>query len=917
MARYWNQSIVKGERALELFTNRSDICANFLRWLNVDPAPNTVAVFHGDGGNGKSLLLRYLEERLAKRLSHSAWQHVRLLPDAKLIETVASGFEASRVPVVRLDFQGSEGSERERQGREALLKIRRELIPRAFQFPLFDYAIIELMREEGTLTEIELKHTFVTKHSNEFNLIMELVSLANSNIVAGTAASLTRYINARLGNGFSKLIRERKIADEDITAIRQMARSGELIDVLPSLFADDLNANMRTRERSQRLVLMFDTHEAFWNTDRNLDGILYFKRDEWLRCLVSTLDLTLGVVAIVSGREPVRWHERSGNEIPFNKLNMISVDDLSRADAEEYLQKSGVDSTLWPVLLADAQVSIDKFHPFRLGLGADAIAAALRSGYEVTPATIDELNSSIDLDGDLVRRLLKYVGRETVQAIAELSAARSFDFDLFRMLGSEIGFRTTVGDFEIVTDFSFVRRQAQADPPRFRLHDRLRKLDLDGVYRGGTKRQTHQVLEKYFRSLSNDASTAVRENAVCESIYHLNRLNWREGVNEWLEVFRDRMRSARYESCRPLMDVRPELEIDSDFDEAMMAYWEAEYLAQVSRYSESLAIYNLAISTFSLFMETAPASAVAFNGKANALQGRGNVEADLGRFEDALTSYTNAISEYDEGLRLFPPVASLHHDRANALHSLGNLEARRERITDAIHTYGLPLSGYDHALRILPRYFDAHMNRANTFQRRGVLEAQINHKDGALTSYELAIAGFDLALSFNSNEGLPHRLRATTLRNRGDLEVGLGRTDDARSSYFRALEGFDCALNVAPGSVQAHYGRAETLRMRGELEAYLERFADAIESYSLATAGYDRTVELAPDHIGSLVGRRQSSISHALVLLRRRGPDDVHTAKRIEQLACADLERQIAVAPESVEAAAAWKEIDAIRADYR
>jgi hypothetical protein len=68
------ETITESSRAMRLFTDRHDAIKHFATLLNVAlaadrPTPEKVLFFHGDGGNGKSLLLRFLRERCCKRLS--------------------------------------------------------------------------------------------------------------------------------------------------------------------------------------------------------------------------------------------------------------------------------------------------------------------------------------------------------------------------------------------------------------------------------------------------------------------------------------------------------------------------------------------------------------------------------------------------------------------------------------------------------------------------------------------------------------------------------------------------------------------------------------------------------------------------------------------------------------------------------
>ena len=61
-----SDSITEGGQALELFTNRHQEILHFARYLNEDPSRESILFFHGDGGNGKSLLLRYLRKYFCK-----------------------------------------------------------------------------------------------------------------------------------------------------------------------------------------------------------------------------------------------------------------------------------------------------------------------------------------------------------------------------------------------------------------------------------------------------------------------------------------------------------------------------------------------------------------------------------------------------------------------------------------------------------------------------------------------------------------------------------------------------------------------------------------------------------------------------------------------------------------------------------
>jgi predicted ATPase len=65
---------IADDRKLELFTDRHEFTRRFAFYLNEDPPRDQILYFFGDGGNGKSLLLKHLEYHCCKRFSPQVWQ---------------------------------------------------------------------------------------------------------------------------------------------------------------------------------------------------------------------------------------------------------------------------------------------------------------------------------------------------------------------------------------------------------------------------------------------------------------------------------------------------------------------------------------------------------------------------------------------------------------------------------------------------------------------------------------------------------------------------------------------------------------------------------------------------------------------------------------------------------------------------
>ena len=350
------------------------------------------------------------------------------------------------------------------------------------------------------------------------------------------------------------------ISREEIADIIAKDLDKELIDVLPGYLADDLNEAMAKDTAPPRVVLFFDTHEAFWGEHRSQAPETYFFRDEWLRRLLRKLDYGQGIVALVAGRDQPRWAEakpvQPGTDIPERYVDLRRVGNLSVTDALAYLQQPEVgiaDAALCQSLIAYASVEPGEVHPLHLGLCADVVLEAETQG---TPLTAEEFGSVPDFaekSEQLVERLLKYVSAGVRDAIYALSACRAFDFALYNQLGETLKFAANRADFDLITRFSFVKQLPEPRQQWHRLHGLLRRLNAED----GNERviEAHRFLEQHYRVIGQQA----------EAIYHANQLNSVNGVSKWLNVFNEALNSSRYEDCEALLEVCGDLHLTDNF----------------------------------------------------------------------------------------------------------------------------------------------------------------------------------------------------------------------------------------------------------------------------------------------------------------------------------------------------------------
>src|SRR4051812_10745805 len=99
-------TITEGWRALELFTNRYTPIRQFLTYVNDERPRKRILFFHGDGGNGKSLLLRVLREQYCVHFSHTNWEYIKgaFTQDKSLVEETNRALATQPILATTIDF---------------------------------------------------------------------------------------------------------------------------------------------------------------------------------------------------------------------------------------------------------------------------------------------------------------------------------------------------------------------------------------------------------------------------------------------------------------------------------------------------------------------------------------------------------------------------------------------------------------------------------------------------------------------------------------------------------------------------------------------------------------------------------------------------------------------------------------------
>ncbi len=873
------ETITEGWRAFDLFTDRHEAIRLFASYLNDDPPRDRILFFHGDGGIGKSLLMRVLHEQYCKRPGTTDdWEYLQELDDDGFTDGLKNRDHVERVPSVLIDFGlAPRDVDRPREKYYAPLMIRRELAAFGLKFPLFDFAHVWYLHRKRRLSKDRLKELFPDE---EIGFLTTIADAISGHPIGAIAQAVFSLFGKHLGHRYLKYKQSRGLAEGDVEAIRRMDPDKELIDQLPSLLALDINAAMTQRDAPPRLALLFDTHEAFWGEERNLPADIHSERDEWLRRLLATLDLTRGIVAVLAGREPPRWDEPSRVVILGARLDLQLIDHLSDAHAAEFLERArcadGLDRDLSPALVDPAlrqamidlaRVAPDQVHPYYLGFCIDMAFAAFRKGEPLTPEMLADDEVAKDKNEQIVQRLLRYVEPEVAEAVRSLAAARAFDETIYHELGAALKFATSAPAFRSLIRFSFVWKASGRGDGWFRIHDLLRRLlQDDGDPVTG---HAHAVLEEYFRrGLSADNAS------IAEAIYHANRREPQRGCREWRGRFDQARTESRYGLCRALLEVRSELKVTDTFAQGSLSQSEGDYYAGLALHDVAQTEYLEAIEAYDSVLQIAPGNAGAHTNRGNALASLGDLQSHLSRHEEAAASFAAAVAAFDRALQIAPDRAEVHTNRGNALRSLGDLRMGLARHAEAEVTYADAVQSFDRALQIAADDATAHNNRGVAFRGLGYLQSRLARYGEAEATYANALAAFDNALRIAPNFTAAQNNRGLVLWSLGDLQSDLARYGEAEVRYIDAVQSFDLALQIAPDDGGTHNNRGLVLASLGALQSSLGRHDKAEARYTDAVQSLDRALQIAPNLAAAHNNRGNA--------LGKRGDSQLELARHVE-----------------------------------
>ncbi len=778
------RSVTEGWRTLELFTDRHSYIRLFLSYLNERPQSERILYLFGEGGNGKSLLLKFIFENYCKVLHPEDWEWIRQRAknDRQLLRLVREAKGAELAIPIMLDFGvTAQGEDRPHEAFSGLLMLQRALARHNLHFPLFNFACLCHLDRTGRLTDERLKNLFPPE---EMDLVTELAETLLASKWLAPANIILKLFGKHLRKDTTLYVSKRGLATEVVDEIQRMEPRTELVNELPRLFAEDLNAAVALAGGQKRVTLFFDAHETFWGDRRNLSRTAFFERDEWLRSLLGWIDLTAGIRVVVAGREAPLWHKARQSPISSHNIESKRVRDLPRSYSDYYLRRAGVAADgVRRQILSYTQVVRGRCHPLFLGLCTDVVRAAAARGVTLTPEEFRASPETAKKGEELVEKLLSHADSDVAYSVRVLSACRVFNAEIYYELGRSLNFYATAPAFEELTQFSFVWHAQRRGEGWYRLHELLRRVFYDRS--DPVTMRAHAELERYYRTASGSGDST----AIAEAVYHANRIDWRRGAREWVKTFDEARDGSRFGLCSVLLEIRGHLIVKDSFERGCIAASSAPYFAEMARYPEAIADYKLAVSEFKAHTRENPDDADAYDAEGLSLARLGDAYVDLSRTSEAAGSYRSAIAALNKALSINPGHHDAHNNKGWALLSLGELQHMLSHNKKAKESLLEAISSFEQSLEHAPGYRDALLNKGYAYGSLGEVMATLSQYDEAVENYLLANSIYEEALT-NSPDNL------TALLNQGATYQSLGETQQELSRYEEAARAYNKSVQI-------------------------------------------------------------------------------------------------------------------------
>lgn len=817
--------------ALRYFTDRRDPILHFLRMVQ-ENAPEGLGLYYwGEGGCGKSLLLRFLRDHCCISLQQQAWEYISTRPSDDLLDYFRTlrerrKAELSDFPMSFVDF---ETQAVRAEPLDLLMSVRRNLAGQRLRFPSFDFACLWYLHQTRRLSPELVSRLFPLE---EADFVSALVDAISSTGWAALGKAVIGLIDRHFKENLLLYRSQRGIDGRLLRDLIEMEAEGELYEELPVLLARDLNASLALPGAPKRVVMFFDTHDA-------LRGPAAAYGDRWLRAFLTTLEPGLGLVAVVSGREAPGWADDAEMPVPPDRLRNMHLESFTHADARAYLDALHIrDPELQTDLLSWARTSGTRVHPLYLGLCADLVREAQGDRPSVGRAPRLDRQRRI-----LIKRFLEYADDETAHGVRALAACRGFDRKVFHHLGGRLSFQHTAAVFRRLTAYSFVW-ESEERKGWYTIHALLRRVLHE--QHDEMLLDAHREMEALYAA-DRDRDPA----ALVEWLHHLTFTDPGRAPEVWLHRFAGALGAGRYDVCRLLLGIEfPRSDDPLLLGSAALA--RGDFQVRVASYAEAEAEYREADRLFATPGVDADSAAVY----------RALAALSLGRLKQALKRHDEACGHFRRAGALLEPVLARDPDevealkpKAHALRLMGESLTARSDLDGAIRVHRQALRTYKRAVRLAPDDMD--LLRRYAAALLGVAQVQVatHGLDEALRNLQDAVRMFDGALSRQPRAYLAHSGQGQAYLEMAKIHLGRREQRAALDCFDLAVLAFESALDHAPHDVEVANRLGAALTEHGAALLMDGRRDEAVVELGSAVGRLDAAIQTAPAHVDLVLHR--------------------------------------------------------------
>lgn len=860
---------------LEAFTDRESIIREFCNYVNYAP-PGKIIVLKGAPGNGKSILLRYLHRQCTRKIGRNTWTSWDDCPDHEVIQLLKDADSVSPVPTAVIDFEfNATGSERPTDAICGLPMIRQQLSGGFLRFPSFDFEWLLLLKKTKGFA-IEPIERFIPWAWDSGELLAALIGCFTKTPLASiTAKFLQIYVRPGVDAWWSHHQQAANILRGRLDNMLALDPN-ELLEDLPATLATDVRESYIHATAAEQLVpsiFLFDNIQVFAAGTEILSEELRFERDEWLRRLILSLDLSKTIIVMTTRGLPY-WSEASVCSISTDRFTEVSIDNFTGPQAKQYLSKRELtDETVCTELIEAARVTTDEIHPMLLALCADLIMPGNTLPQEAFVTT----TGFHDRAKRTVRRFLRYADPELAEAIKLLSASRSFDKNLYFELSARHNYRGSETKWLHLTQLSFIEQQNG----RFALHPLLRRLIAD-VYPEAVRSAHESILKIY---------EPEKPAHILDYIYHKYQCSPQDGVAFWFEQLRYAHDTDNYQLSKNLLSLETEIPLELPRDRSMFFRLAGQYNHIAGHHKIARSLYAVVIGL--LPTDDTMSSAAEILERAEVYIELANTEMELSLYDDATEHYKKSSSLVDAltlaELTQSPSVKS-QKILATSLSGLGTASHRRSDHSVAERSYLDAIavlqnsSSSDVATDILFNLGTTYVQLAGLYHDIGRYQESIDCTNRAISTFEdcntagLKRSQFNMGVAFASlgdlykniskyQESEKSLTRAqgiflqflaerddstvrlnlgTAYQKMGELYLELGRLSDAQGQFNKAIEEFERSLHWDKEHVDTLINRASTHAYLGSLEGILNQKDLAMSCFRSAETDLQSAALLAP-----------------------------------------------------------------------